>query len=271
MFRTSATSASCRKRGVAFMHDTLPPVASGGERSPRPACGRESTPPGEEPRPDDDDRPCPAPTPRSHAPPAAADPGGATPACSSAWCSSPARSCWAPGCSPPPTTPSACGRSPATCPAGATLAEGDLERRQVRFPDAATADGYLAASDALPGGATLNRPVSAGELLPAGGVGREGRRRPGRGADQRGLPTTSRPPCAQGSAVDVWVSPEVAAVGAGRVRATQVLTDVVVVAVPGSRGQPGAAGHASGHRRGARRACRRPSAPPWAASPTGAS
>ena len=28
--------------------------------------------------------------------------------------------------------------------------DGDLERRQVRFPDAETADGYLAAADDLP-------------------------------------------------------------------------------------------------------------------------
>src|SRR3954451_1927034 len=35
-------------------------------------------------------------------------------------------------------------------PAGATIDSGDLQRRQVRFPDAETADGYVAADDALP-------------------------------------------------------------------------------------------------------------------------
>src|SRR6476661_3005537 len=51
-------------------------------------------------------------------------------------------------------------------PEGATVADGDLERRQVRFPDAPTADRYLAAADDLPADATLNRPVAARELLP---------------------------------------------------------------------------------------------------------
>ena len=32
-------------------------------------------------------------------------------------------------------------------PAGATLDDGDVQRRQVRFPDEETADGYLAADD----------------------------------------------------------------------------------------------------------------------------
>ena len=42
------------------------------------------------------------------------------------------------------------------------------------------------------------------------------------------LPATVR----QGSVVDVWVAPEVAAVGGAKVKAVPVLTDVVVVAVP---------------------------------------
>src|ERR1700712_4092811 len=58
-------------------------------------------------------------------------------------------------------------------PAGATLESDDVQRRQVRFPDAATADGYLAASDDLPSAATLNRPVAAGG---AGAHRRRGRR-----------------------------------------------------------------------------------------------
>lgn len=116
-------------------------------------------------------------------------------------------------------------------PAGATLGQGDLERRQIRFPDSGTADGYLAATDDLPDGATLNRPVSAGELLPRSALAEEA------GADlvevpisvaSDDLPATVR----QGSVVDVWVAPKVAAVGGAKVKAVPVLTDVVVVAVP---------------------------------------
>jgi hypothetical protein len=116
-------------------------------------------------------------------------------------------------------------------PAGATLDEDDLARRQVRFPDQATADGYLTVSDALPDAATLNRPVSAGELLPRAALAERA------AADLvevpisvavDDLPATVR----QGSVVDVWVAPKVAAVGGQRPTAVPVLTDVVVVAVP---------------------------------------
>lgn len=115
-------------------------------------------------------------------------------------------------------------------PEGAALEAGDLERRQVRFPDAATADRYLAAGDELPSGATLNRSVSAGELLPRSAFAERS------GPDlvevplsvlSDDLPATVR----QGSVVDVWVAPEVATAGQ-RVKAVAVLTDVVVVAVP---------------------------------------
>ena len=118
-------------------------------------------------------------------------------------------------------------------PAGATVTEGDLERRQVRFPESTTADGYLSADAALPREATLNRPVSSGELLPRAAFARRS------GPDlvevpisvaSDDLPATVR----QGSTVDVWVAPKVSAVDSDRVRATQVLTDVVVVAVPRS-------------------------------------
>jgi hypothetical protein len=116
-------------------------------------------------------------------------------------------------------------------PAGATVDAGDLERRQIRFPDGETADGYLAASGNLPAGATLNRPVSAGELLPRSALAQ------GSGPKlvevpisvvSDDLPATVR----QGSVVDVWVAPKVSAVGQSKVEATPVLTDVVVVAVP---------------------------------------
>ncbi|MCW2818234.1 MAG: hypothetical protein JWR42_1021 [Marmoricola sp.] len=115
-------------------------------------------------------------------------------------------------------------------PAGATVGEADLERRQVRFPDSATADAYLSSSDPVPSGSTLNRPVSQGELLPRSTFARA------TGTDlvevpvsvaEDDLPATVR----QGSVVDVWVTPEVTT-GTGGVRATRVLTDVTVVAVP---------------------------------------
>lgn len=118
-------------------------------------------------------------------------------------------------------------------PAGAAVGEEDLAQRQIRFPDTGTADRYLATSDAVPDGTTLNRPVTAGELLPRAAF-----------TDTSGidlvevpisvvaddLPATVR----QGSVVDVWVTPKVSAVGQARVRAFPVLTDVVVVAVPGA-------------------------------------
>jgi hypothetical protein len=116
-------------------------------------------------------------------------------------------------------------------PAGAALDQGDLDRRQVRFPDAATADGYLAADDQIPAGATLDRPVSAGELLPRAAFGGKS------GQDLVELPVSvvsdDLPATVQqGSVVDVWVTPKVSAVGDTEVKAVPVLTDVVVVAVP---------------------------------------
>jgi hypothetical protein len=116
-------------------------------------------------------------------------------------------------------------------PAGAALDGGDVVRRQVRFPDAQTADGYLAASDPLPDTATLNRAVSAGELLPRAAVAHES------GPELvevpisvavDDLPATVR----QGSVVDVWVTPKVGSVSGQRPTASPVLSDVVVVAVP---------------------------------------
>jgi hypothetical protein len=117
-------------------------------------------------------------------------------------------------------------------PAGAALDATDLERRQVRFPDADTANGYLAVADDVPDGATLNRPVTHGELLPRSAF-----------ADRKegdlvelplsvvsdDLPATVR----QGSVVDVWVTPKVSEVSGARTKAVRVLSDVVVVAVPG--------------------------------------
>lgn len=116
-------------------------------------------------------------------------------------------------------------------PAGATVDVADLKRRQIRFPDEETADGYLSSRDAVPVGATLNRAVSAGELLPrsafAQGAGPALVEVPVSVVSDD-LPATVR----QGSVVDVWVTPKVSAVGQTRAKAVPVLTDVVVVAVP---------------------------------------
>lgn len=118
-----------------------------------------------------------------------------------------------------------------TLPAGATLDEADLERREIRFPDERTAAGYLSATDSVPAGTTLNRPVSAGELLPRKAFAETAARDlvevpVSVAADD--LPATVR----QGSVIDVWVAPKVAAPGETRPRAVPVLADVVVVAVP---------------------------------------
>ena len=116
-------------------------------------------------------------------------------------------------------------------PSGATLEDGDLERRQIRFPDDETADRYLAAADDLPDPATLDRPVAAGELLPRDALatdeGPELVEVPISVASDD-LPATVR----QGSVVDIWVAPKVSAVAGARVKALPVLTDVVVVGVP---------------------------------------
>ena len=119
-----------------------------------------------------------------------------------------------------------------------------MERRQVRFPDDATADRYLAADDDLPEAATLNRPVSAGELLPRSAIAEEA------GADlvevpisvaSDDLPATVR----QGSVVDIWVAPKVAAVGGqqaqGRAGADRRGRGrrAARLGQPGSRSRPG--------------------------------
>jgi hypothetical protein len=123
-------------------------------------------------------------------------------------------------------------------PAGARLTADDVEARRVRFAHDLTAAGYLPASEALPEG-TLDRAVSAGELLPRSALTRGGEQDVvevpvSLAADD--LPATVR----RGSLVDVWVAPDAAGGGAGSQggagegsgAAVRVLQDVVVVAVP---------------------------------------
>lgn len=119
----------------------------------------------------------------------------------------------------------------ADLPPGASVEQGDLERREVRFPDTVTADRYVGAEEGLPDDAILNREVSTGELLPRSAFATDS------GEDlvevpvslvSDDLPATVR----QGSVVDVWVTPKVSAVAGSKVKAVPVLSDVVVVAVP---------------------------------------
>lgn len=120
-------------------------------------------------------------------------------------------------------------------PDGATLTEADLGRERVRFPDQRTADGYLSADAPAPVGAVLDRRIGQGELVPRAAVAPRERSElvelPLAVASDD-LPATVR----QGSVVDVWVAPGVAA---GDTRSAQggarrVLEDVTVVAVPGT-------------------------------------
>lgn len=121
----------------------------------------------------------------------------------------------------------------ADLPAGADVDEGALEVRQIRFADAVDADRYLSASDGVPKEARLTRAVGAGELLPRAALDTSSEAPLVEvpisvGSDD--LPATVR----QGSVVDVWVGADgvVGAVAKGA-RATKVLDDVVVVALPG--------------------------------------
>jgi hypothetical protein len=115
--------------------------------------------------------------------------------------------------------------------AGDTIDRTDVERRQIRFPDSATADSYLGTDDELPVAATLNREVTSGELLPRAALTTGSRgdlvEVPVSVASDD-LPATVR----EGSVVDVWVAPKAAAMARPRLSAEPVLTDVSVVAVP---------------------------------------
>lgn len=126
-----------------------------------------------------------------------------------------------------------------------TLAEGqpvaaaDLSRHRVRFADQADADRYLSAGVGLPEGATLDRSVGAGELLPRAALratGPAGLVEVPLSVAAESVPTSVR----VGSSVDVWVTPdrglrEAGAPGSPRAgRSTLVFGDVAVVAAPGA-------------------------------------
>lgn len=110
-----------------------------------------------------------------------------------------------------------------TLPVGAEVRTEDLEPREVRFPDAATAAAYLAAREPVAAGSRLLHEVRAGELLPAAAVTSaevEPRVEVPLAVAPEDLPATVR----QGSLVDVWVGRESSA--------ERVLESVEVVAVP---------------------------------------
>jgi hypothetical protein len=112
--------------------------------------------------------------------------------------------------------------------AGQTLTADDLSPSRVRFGEDAGAQRYLAVDDELPAGLTLDRPLAAGELVPAGALGQ------GADADTvavsiavdaEHVPTD----VVRGSHVEVWV------IGEDRRRradAERVLADVLNLDAP---------------------------------------
>lgn len=123
--------------------------------------------------------------------------------------------------------------------AGETLAAADLVRRDLRFADQRDADAYLSSERLPPAGATLARPVGAGELVPRGALGTAGSdslTEVPLTVDSEAVPGTLR----AGALVDVWVTPDRAADassaggGADAPRAELVFDDVAVLSVPRS-------------------------------------
>lgn len=115
---------------------------------------------------------------------------------------------------------------------GTTVGAADLERRDVGFASAPDADRYLSAAEVVPAGATLNRDVGAGELLPRAALGDAGSSSLVEvpvAVDTEAVPAT----VAAGSVVDVWVTPG-ASGEVDRAESVLVFDDVVVVAAPRS-------------------------------------
>lgn len=127
-------------------------------------------------------------------------------------------------------------------PAGGPVTGADLVRREVRFEEQTDADLYLSADSDLPDGATLGRPIGAGEMLPRSAVGAAGSG--GLTEVPLALSADAVPASVRvGTVVDVWVTPERAAADAtgeatgaatGRPATPSrlVFDDVAVVAAP---------------------------------------
>lgn len=115
---------------------------------------------------------------------------------------------------------------------GQPVGAGDVVRRQVRFADQGDADRYLSATAQLPTGATANRVVGAGELLPRAAIGARGsaaRTDVPLSMDTEAVPATVH----VGSTVDVWVTPDAARdAKPTSPRSTLVFDDVPVVSLP---------------------------------------
>jgi hypothetical protein len=121
--------------------------------------------------------------------------------------------------------------------AGSPVGPADLVSREVRFADQVAADRYLSSDAALPAGATLERGVEAGELVPRSALGAAGA-----GAlievplsvVSDAVPATLR----VGTVVDVWVTPDrvapEATQGSPAPRSTLVFDEVEVVALSDS-------------------------------------
>jgi hypothetical protein len=119
--------------------------------------------------------------------------------------------------------------------AGQPVAAADLVRRQVRFGDQVEADRYLSAGTAVPAGATVDRAVGAGELLPRSAL--HGAATGVLTQVPLSVPSDAVPATVRvGSTVDIWVTPRAESPGARTGptarRSTLVFHDVQVVSAP---------------------------------------
>ena len=121
--------------------------------------------------------------------------------------------------------------------AGETVTAADLVRRDLRFADQRDADAYLSADAPPPVGATLARPVGAGELVPRAALGSAASgslTEVPLSVDSEAVPSTLR----VGAVVDVWVTPDRAtdasgpSDGSAAPRSALVFDDVAVLSVP---------------------------------------
>ena len=114
---------------------------------------------------------------------------------------------------------------------GSKIADSELIVTQIRFTDAATADLYVSADDDIASGASINRDLHAGELLPRSAIDPEPREELIEvpiSVESANLPATVR----QGSTVDVWVASKSAGASRSDTAATLVLPEALLIAVP---------------------------------------
>lgn len=119
--------------------------------------------------------------------------------------------------------------------AGSELDPAGLIVRRVRFVDRADVDRYLTTTDQLPADLTVNRAVSAGELLPRAALGSSA----SVGLVQLPLVLDAQripPGVGPGSRVDIWVSED------DLPKSRRVLHDVGVISAPTGATEFGLAG-----------------------------